>query len=71
MSDQITEYAFAGDDVPWDDPAVKFICEALLDVSLDLRKLGHAHARLDANARMFIARHLVGRGVQIDSSGAL
>ena len=61
-------FGFAGEDVDWRDPAVQAICDALCEIGPDLRALGHAHARLDANARMLIARHLVGRGVRWEAS---
>lgn len=41
---------------------VTAIADALIDIHLDLANLGHAYARLDANARYYIGRHLVGLG---------
>lgn len=50
---------FLGDDVDYRDPLVRDINNALVKLGPELRALGHSHAHLDANARIFIARHLV------------
>lgn len=51
--------AFLGDDVDYRDPLVREFMDALMHLNPELHQLGHSYARLDANARMFISRHLV------------
>lgn len=60
----VDDFGWAGAGIEWDDPRAKAIEHALYEIGLDLRKLGHAHAHLDANARVYISRHLVGRGIE-------
>lgn len=58
-------YGHAGEwrvEIDWPEPGtepderVRAIVQALGDHGFDLRNLGHAHVKLDANARHYIAR---------------